>query len=121
MILAMGARRRARLSRIAAIVLLAVLVPSALYMGHWPFLPGFQRSGNAAEAHAHAGHCHAGPSKCSDGPASADPVLPEPGALAMIALGLLLLMWGQPLGMATNPLSERIKRPPRRTSGLFAA
>jgi hypothetical protein len=114
-------RRRARLIRIAAIVLLVAVVPGALYIGHWPFFPGYQQTGTTAEAHAHAGHCHTGPSKCSDGPAFGAAAIVTPGVAAVATLGLLLLMWGRPLTEAGDHLSDRIKKPPRRTFAISAS
>jgi hypothetical protein len=119
----MKAFLRRHLVRIAALALLLVVLPNALYLGHWPFLPGFADSTNAAEAHEHAGHCHAGPSKCTDAPPSSSPqpMLLNDSALGVVALGVLLLLAVDLRYSPVNPLAQRITKPPRRTSAVFAS
>jgi hypothetical protein len=107
---------------IAAVVLLLAVLPNALYLGHWPFLPGFETASTPAEAHEHAGHCHAGPSKCTDAPPSSpQPMLLADSSVAVLALGVLLLLAVDLRYFPANPVAQRIIKPPRRTSAVFAS
>ncbi len=57
--------RRATLIRAAAVlVLLFVVLPNVLYLGHWPIF-GDHPIRSEAQAREHAAHCHLGPSTCS--------------------------------------------------------
>jgi hypothetical protein len=113
---------RRHLLHAAAGVLLLAVVPNAAYIGHWPFVSGSQSYDTAAEAHAHAGHCPAGPSNCTDAPpASPHPILMTENSLALAAFGLLLLVVLDTRFPSGNPFTQRITKPPRRTSAVFAA
>jgi hypothetical protein len=66
-------RREERLVRLGAVfVLLAVVLPSVTYMGHWP-IAGVHAHNDEAAPHTHsapnsdehASHCHVGPAKCA--------------------------------------------------------
>lgn len=112
----MDTRRSRRLVRIAAALVLALAVlPNALYVGHWPFLPGYARSGTAAEAHEHAGHCHEGPGKCSEAPGNGA-FVPIMDAIALLLLaGGVTALLEAPFLRCLSPLAFPLEKPPRRT------
>jgi hypothetical protein len=47
-------------------------------------------------------------------------MLPADTGLAVLAFGVLLLLAADLKQAAVNPVSERITKPPRRTSAVFA-
>jgi hypothetical protein len=114
---------RRYLLRITAIVVVLTVLANALYVGHWPFLPGYRDAATPAEAHEHAGHCPTGPSKCSDAPAPTPstplPMLLSDAGAASAALGVLLLVAEDLRRSALSAFAQRPKRPPRRTSAVF--
>ena len=119
----MDTRRQRRFVRIAAtVVLVLAVLPNALYVGHWPFFPGFEGADSAAEAHEHAGHCHLGPSRCSDGPSSGStlPALVD-GAGSMLLAGGLLMLLDAPVSRSLAGVAFRFERPPRETLASVTA
>jgi hypothetical protein len=68
---------------------------------------------NDTEAAEHAAHCHLGPKQCSSGFGSAE-ALPPAGEVALVAGGLLALLWAVPV-IKVNGLPSRLERPPRGT------
>jgi hypothetical protein len=126
------------LLRIAPVAMLAAMLPSALYIGHWPvFQPPIEQadSGGHAhhaeaaaaaneteDAHAAAGHCSAGPSRCTEAPApNAQPILFTDSGLALAFFGALLLLAVDLRYFPVNPFVQRLIRPPRRTFAVFAS
>ncbi len=55
----------------AAFVLLAVILPNLMYVGHWSSDHDTQKhsADSGVNVAAHAAHCHFGPAKCSGEPA----------------------------------------------------
>ena len=119
----MDTRRQRRFVRIASVLVLALAVlPNALFVGHWPFLPGFERADSAAAEHGHAGHCHLGPSRCADGPSSGStlPALVDGSSIVLLAGGLLMLL-DAPVSRPLAGVAFRFERPPRETLASVTA
>jgi len=102
--------------RITAVVLLIAVLPSALYLGHWPFLPSYDGSDSAAEADEHAAHCHLSPRSCSNG-SGGGPILPAlvDGASFVLLGGGLLIPLDAPVSRWPAAVAFRLERPPRET------
>ena len=113
---------RRNVIRITAVVLVIAVLPSALYLGHWPFLPGYERSDSATQAQEHAGHCHVDPSRCSNGPGDGPvlPVLVDGSGFMLLAGGVLMLL-DAPVGRSRAAVALRVERPPRETLASVTA
>jgi hypothetical protein len=102
---------------VARFILLGVLLPNIIYLGHWG--PATAAETHAA-AHSHGTdehdlHCHTGPSKCSGPQATVGSinVNEDPGLLT--PEGTIRAMLDAPAVIVPDPLAGRLLQPPQAT------
>jgi hypothetical protein len=101
---------------VARFILLGVLLPNVVYLGHWGPAAASESHEAAHQtrgADEHDLHCHTGPSKCSGPQATVGSLNVNEDAGLPTPEGPVRLLFGVPAETAPEPPVSRLLQPPQ--------
>jgi hypothetical protein len=123
--------RPRRAGAISRFILLGVVLPNVVYLGHWgvesPSPAEPHAAAHAASAHGHDAsggvsehelHCHAGPSKCGGPQALTGSLNVNEDAGLLTPAGSLISFTDSPDSFSPEPPAGRLLEPPRAVQAV---